>query len=1478
MNDFSRFYREIAELEREAKRAKRREPSRRDLPRSPHQTYPLTPDDWMDDGQPHEMGGGREGFAPPSAPAGSFPEQGSPLRPPGARPEWAESLQEFSGPASDPLDAVRFPGERGAIQPDPITPRAHIAHERHAWGRTPGDESGLDSILGNVQMDDFDFSPRAQTDHASLARLRNQTAQDRYSPLNENWGWLDLAAGAATAVGDALSDMRGPQTLDQEAFARQLNERNARNYARREQIGRGVSQLGEDLSGVGPWLNEHILSDAPASELMNGGQRRMRDAEVQEGLRTAEMRRQYGPMLSVADPIEVTAPAPSMGTRLMALGEDIWTQPARDAREARGNYAAADYMEQITRDRGDDAQADQYEQEARRAAGTDLALTGSGALEFIPGVGLIDFAASGLRSAARQPFRAMGREVPEMLQAPARSGPGPLTQEVQGLRNVSLAGGGAGALGIDALDGDLGDESALTYGAATIGGAAMARNAPGAIGMARDALQRGRAPRAPRIADDAPMGFDGAPPAPREPMDTRFQIAPPQRTQGGGSGSSERLDWIDGGRLYRNPTDEDLARLSGLGDIYTLKYVSDTQGNRYVFSEADSHHNLVARALRDNGVEVESLGPGAEITNPNAMGFITRNDDGVFIHADADWNETGPWADFARGGQRQPDILDADFEMLPTQAASVSDEPLQAQRIDPLDPIMTRADGRPLFGMRADGSIDASAPGRRGDDVLTGVGLSALSGGAIGASLESDAFADDGGEGGDPLLPILGAGAGAATFAALRRGGFARDAASSVGAGGRPLSYDFDEAVRLMRDEGIGISEAARRVGANETNLRRTLENRWASGDVPRFDLQSQRGGAQRTGPSDYSRQSYDRLVREAEVLAEESGGSLPPRYSDILAERTGYEPGSIKAIMSQLRRDDRFGAGISERASALRGGKREGVNRAFLAERIDQNLSTQALTDRLNAHRQQLGLDPTNAQTVSATLSQIRRGRRGDSDVLAGLGIGTAGLGGAAALGAFDEAEAQEAIGPQELSGLDMTGATEVPGSRRTEQAGDGQVRHITSWELADGRTVDRVMEQDLRTHAFSEPRFYSIPMEAGGDPEYGARLRAMADAPIIRTPNETSDPFAGVVDREYEPASLDPALRFGASIGAGLLTRGMLRSAGGRGVAPELSGAIAAGGTNLAMGGDENEAGWAAGLAPLVRYAGQPIADNIGRAASGVTREAELSMSPQFALRRDRFAETLDDASPPLRAMSVEPDMLDSRHFIYGTADADGVALDMLPVDEVMEQGWARDLDVSAISPREQFLLSAPVEQLNMMERAARSDWTPAPNLTSAGGGVDDWTDVTRTAPREGPVDPERVQRGMEARRRIAGDGAPMSDPFLLPSGREESVFGEPKPPRPARAPRPPLEERAAERGVVGALQGVGVKTLREIAGDLGIETAERSAKDLRQTLVRNLSRSFDSTAELVAFLRGYGVPAAALGLIGVGLSETEPSSPGL
>lgn len=331
---------------------------------------------------------------------------------------------------------------------------------------------------------------------------------------------------------------------------------------------------------------------------------------------------------------------------------------------------------------------------------------------------------------------------------------------------------------------------------------------------------------------------------------------------------------------------------------------------------------------------------------------------------------------------------------------------------------------------------------------------------------------------------------------------------------------------------------------------------------------------------------------------------------------------------------------------------------------------------------------------------------------------------------------------------------------------------------------------------------------------------------------------------------AELDDGARIGGTLTAGLVARLMARRAGLRGVAGEIPGAAVAFGFNRLTGGDPVEAALLSGATPFAGRLGEygalragQVIDDTFYVPGQVARDNERLMSDrQFLTRRNEFAQTLPSAAPRARRLGVERDPLDG----YASGrDPNGRVAD---ATEVITQGYYRDAAPQAMSPRVEFDSLPPAEQLAWMDRVG-FDAPRAPAVPDRGnmGYVDGSTD--RPPPR------------------------PPTNPFTDPNSGS-SVFGEPRKPRAPRQPPPPLAERAAQRGAQGAMQPVKVATMRAIADDLGIPAQGVKATDLRRTLVRELGRQFDSTQEMVAFLRRYGVTAAALG-IGLGGAQmvTEP-----
>lgn len=471
MNDFATFYREIAALEREAKRGKtkqdraqRREP----LPR-------------QFDEQPNA--GGYAGFAPPDADPGSF-DTGDP---------WQSTLERLG---ARPSSGAGGPVPRIGLR-DPLQERLDLAESR-----------------------------------------ADQAAAD-YSPLNENWGWLDQAAGFGRAALDAGGDLLAMGSR----FPNVRRQGEADWRERGEFLERAATQIGPTAGAIGDWLSDNALSDAPAANLINGNERAMADADrrnrrartMYEGqarrTNEAEIAAGQTPTQHFYDELDVTVPGPSARQRIGAAVEDFWIQPARDARQARHDYVRADELEELAADLSEgDAQAF-YEGEAQRAAGTDALMTGLGGLEFVPGLGLIDLGVSAARAGTRQGVRALGAQVPDFLQPPVRANaPGPLTQEARQLRDLTLGGGGAGAIGgyaaVDAagVEGDL-EPWAEAQGA--ISGAILGREALRRIALPRATLEGIDPLRSVEMG--GPLQFEGAPRVGGEIIDTEFREVTPRR-------------------------------------------------------------------------------------------------------------------------------------------------------------------------------------------------------------------------------------------------------------------------------------------------------------------------------------------------------------------------------------------------------------------------------------------------------------------------------------------------------------------------------------------------------------------------------------------------------------------------------------------------------------------------------------------------------------------------------------------------------------------------------------------------------------------------------------------------------------------------------------------------------------------------------------------------------------------------------------
>lgn len=345
--------------------------------------------------------------------------------------------------------------------------------------------------------------------------------------------------------------------------------------------------------------------------------------------------------------------------------------------------------------------------------------------EAVPGMG--ERAAGGLRDSWRAlradiatALNAYDQATPtERGEAVVRAAP-QVAFEMTGLPSARRAGRAA-AEGVMMNDGGLiaegVGEAALALSPLALGAAMRLRRAPGGAAGAVDELavdgladETARIPQRPtreigRAADGSVLPVGQPRPFTRSMRGGSDDLMEGARMRAQPRG--ETLNWLGNDRLIRNPTEADLGRLAELGD--EMKYVMDTDGNIYAFSAADAHHNNAMRALRDNGVTVRPLGAGAEVTDPDAAGFIWRNKDGSFAHENADMVETGPYSAFAqrmrpeslRGGNParsdSPDLL----------AASNTDD---LSNVPPLGPPSVR-DSEAMRMARAERmGFDLSAP------------------------------------------------------------------------------------------------------------------------------------------------------------------------------------------------------------------------------------------------------------------------------------------------------------------------------------------------------------------------------------------------------------------------------------------------------------------------------------------------------------------------------------------------------------------------------------------------------------------------------------------------------------------------------------------------------------------------------------------------------------------------------------------------
>lgn len=362
-------------------------------------------------------------------------------------------------------------------------------------------------------------SDNAPLDQASLARLRGEVAEDEYSPLGPDWGWIDPLAGLAIAGGKAgVDSLMSP--FDEGARERTQNRR---EYLADAGIGALDFNLGN--SGDQDWgAKSDFWADREGAENIGdwilgrpGHERRL---DRQQLLGDVDAQSQGIPVLP-----DITVEGTDVGPlrSVGAAASDLWRGPSEAARASRRDAVTGFAMEDALREAGDEEGAAAYERQARHAAAADVAITGSGALELAPGIGLVDAALGAGRFGARQVLRATGgreAQIPHYL-APrdwspteAFAGradeplhdPGLLTRQSESWR-LPTAVTAVGAVAADqAMDGDFGDLNQLGGGAALTAGAL--RVAPQVLRGGAELVGRalGRDP----LGDIAPRAEAGA--------------------------------------------------------------------------------------------------------------------------------------------------------------------------------------------------------------------------------------------------------------------------------------------------------------------------------------------------------------------------------------------------------------------------------------------------------------------------------------------------------------------------------------------------------------------------------------------------------------------------------------------------------------------------------------------------------------------------------------------------------------------------------------------------------------------------------------------------------------------------------------------------------------------------------------------------------------------------------------------------------
>jgi hypothetical protein len=487
MNDYANFYREIAQLEREATRGRRSKPR-------PRGKSDVTPTSWA-----YAAPAGLEDEASPDAP--------------------------YEGPSAQEIGARSPPAPPSAADAEALPARRLGAPQREQWApedwRALSDGQPADDPLANIRARTAQIEAGRQSDRpaweAAAGRVLPeetqpaagapfQTYYDSHFPLIIE-GPRRLAEEAISLGADSLT-----WPIDQGARDRMDN--------RAEFLGRFARGLGDAVGNMSIGEDTSIAGrERQAAEQERNFQRNIRLNDYAEQIRRPER------YLGTAEPLDVTVQGPLTGERVgRFIDETVGYRGTEEfLRDPEAQYQGADFLGDVARERENARRlgvspenmpdtsmaplpSDQYESQAQ-ASSVPVGLTvGLSALEFAPGVGLVpDLAAAGratARGVGRDAWRLGQRvgaldatdELPYAFVARegAEDAPGLLTGQYRDrVRTPVIAAGVTGA-GVEAADDNFGDDplaSSIAAGSA----AALTRRLGGAeaeSGVRRVAARR----------------------------------------------------------------------------------------------------------------------------------------------------------------------------------------------------------------------------------------------------------------------------------------------------------------------------------------------------------------------------------------------------------------------------------------------------------------------------------------------------------------------------------------------------------------------------------------------------------------------------------------------------------------------------------------------------------------------------------------------------------------------------------------------------------------------------------------------------------------------------------------------------------------------------------------------------------------------------------------------------------------------------